>query len=589
MRRTPRALPAAALLAALLSSCAPARPAGDAAPAAGPVELPERGAAVRVETRAELLFDADPALSIREVSSEEGLAARGARFEPVGGRQVYVAPEAPVAWLRFRLEAKAGAPTQWVLEVAPSFAIILDRLELYLPRGDGSLERLEAGASLPRKPGDLRSRFFAFALPPDALRGDYCYLRLESRMAVEVKVEAWPALALGWRTALYGAGFGMIYGALCAMLLYNLFLFASLADRAYLHYVLYVGSGMLWQFWVQGQARALLGSRPGLDQALMWFFVGGTILWGGYFSLRFLAVGRERPLLFWPLAASMALGPATALAGLLGLGGLAFALSHAGGILVPALTIAVAAARLRGGFRPARDYLVGWAFLAAGGLAFTLMGLKVLPVSFWTVNGLALGMALQSVLLSMALGERVKELRSSKERLQRSQARYIELSLTDHLTGLYNKRYFESKLASEVEHALRIERPLSLAFLDLDDFKRINDGRGHPFGDAVLAGLGAALRETVREGDVACRCGGDEFVVLMPGAGLEEAARAAERLRAEVAASSLPRGDRRPVAVSLSVGVAALAPGEGPAELLARADDAMYRAKREGKGRVCRG
>jgi diguanylate cyclase (GGDEF)-like protein len=555
---------------------------------AEPIVLSDAREERPLERDSEILFDADPSLSIEQVSRPGASPA----FARVGSGPVYVDTGAPVAWLRFRLETAPGAAaeTQWLLEVRPSFSIILDRLDLFLPDGTGGYRAASAGALLPKRPGEFASPFFVFELPRSALGGEYCYLRMESAMAVEVHASAWPALAIWRKDALYCIAYSLIYGVLIGMLLYNLFLSISLKDRAYLYYVLYIGSSLLWQFWVQGHAKALLGVHPGVDLALMWVFIGGTLVWGAAFSLAFLSVRPDKPVLFWSLAAPAALGLATAGAGLAGLRGMAFGLSHVSGTALPIMTIVVAAARLRQGYKPAKYYLVGWSFLAVGGLAFALMGFRILKVSFWTVNGVAVGMALESVLLSLALGERVRALVLEKERLQRTQARYIELSVTDALTGLYNKRYFSSKIESEAEHARRIERPLSLVYLDLDDFKAINDEQGHPFGDAVLADLAAAIRESIRERDVACRVGGEEFAVIMPGTALDEAYLVAERLRARIGGSPLPVRDRCQVRVPVtaSLGVAQLAADEAASVLVDRADEAMYEAKRLGKNRSVR-
>jgi diguanylate cyclase (GGDEF)-like protein len=533
-------------------------------------------------TETAMILDADPGATITEVSG----GAAGASFEPLGGRTVFAGGTSPVTWLRFRLAGGAeAAPGQWLLEIRPSFAIILEKVELFLPREGGGYAELSGGTRLPASAGEIASRYYDFAIPATALDGGYCYARLESSLAVEARIECLSVLAFAQRELLYAAAYGVIYGILAGMFLYNAFLFLSLKDRTHLFYILYILSGAFWQFWVQGHAKALVGAA-GVELAAVWISVGGTLFWGGLYSMSFLSIRRDRPLLFWPLAAASGLGVAAALSGACGLDRLAFGLSHYGGIALPVLTIAFAAVRLRQRYEPAAYYLVGWAFLVAGSLAFALMGLGLLGVSFWTVNGVALGMAAQSVLLSMALGERMRRLKRETDRLQRSQARYLELSLTDGLTGLYNKRYFSSKLASEAEHAERIERPLSLLFLDLDDFKRVNDEGGHPLGDAVLKDLAAAMGETVREGDIACRYGGEEFVVIMPGTGREEAAAAAERLRGLVAERPLPRDARLSVPVTISVGVAELRPGEGAEALVERADAAMYEAKRRGKNRV---
>ncbi|WP_373886806.1 diguanylate cyclase [Duganella sp. BJB1802] len=162
------------------------------------------------------------------------------------------------------------------------------------------------------------------------------------------------------------------------------------------------------------------------------------------------------------------------------------------------------------------------------------------------------------------------------------------LATTDFLTGLPNRREFMRRL--EDEHA-RLRRDVggcaAVLLLDVDHFKRINDEHGHAAGDAVLRQLGAALREGQRQIDVLGRIGGEEFALLLPGTAPAEAAVLAERLRQRVAQTPMGRGDGAALAVTVSIGIAALDGGEGGGEAaLRRADQALYCAKRGGRNRV---
>jgi diguanylate cyclase (GGDEF)-like protein len=161
--------------------------------------------------------------------------------------------------------------------------------------------------------------------------------------------------------------------------------------------------------------------------------------------------------------------------------------------------------------------------------------------------------------------------------LYRERAELRALAQTDSLTGLRNQRRFREDLESEVERAARLGTELVLAYLDVDDFKSVNDRHGHVAGDEVLKRVGHALGALRGRVDRCYRVGGDEFAVLMPGAS------AADALRAISRATSLAQptpGAQAPV-VTLSVGAVELAPGEEPAALLARADRFMYGAKRD--------
>lgn len=160
-----------------------------------------------------------------------------------------------------------------------------------------------------------------------------------------------------------------------------------------------------------------------------------------------------------------------------------------------------------------------------------------------------------------------------------------KLALTDPLTGLPNRRAFEESLAREVALAIRHVRPLSLLLLDLDHFKRVNDTLGHPTGDEVLASFGLLLARQGRRGDVVARIGGEEFAVVLPETGKEQAAATAERIR--IAVSSSPLGTRTKVPVTVSIGVASLPHRCGDLEaLVSAADEALYAAKSAGRDRV---
>jgi diguanylate cyclase (GGDEF)-like protein len=165
------------------------------------------------------------------------------------------------------------------------------------------------------------------------------------------------------------------------------------------------------------------------------------------------------------------------------------------------------------------------------------------------------------------------------------------LAVTDPLTGLYNRRFFQQMLEVEAERSTQSGEPMAVVILDLDHFKRINDQYGHPVGDAVLVQVADRLRQTVRAGDVVARFGGEEFVCLLSGADEQVAFDLAERLRDAVRRTPVTNGPDRPIAVTASVGFAAT-PSDAnrtavdPAHLVAQADRALYGAKRNGRDRV---
>ena len=174
------------------------------------------------------------------------------------------------------------------------------------------------------------------------------------------------------------------------------------------------------------------------------------------------------------------------------------------------------------------------------------------------------------------------------ERLRDNANKSIEMAITDALTGLNNRRYMETHLASLVEQAASRGKPIAVLVVDIDYFKAVNDGHGHDAGDDVLREFALRIRKSIRNIDLACRYGGEEFVIVMPETDMAVATMVAERLRRRIASEpfSIQQGARN-LEVTISIGIAALgAPGDNAAAILKRADQALYRAKRDGRNRV---
>jgi len=161
-------------------------------------------------------------------------------------------------------------------------------------------------------------------------------------------------------------------------------------------------------------------------------------------------------------------------------------------------------------------------------------------------------------------------------------------SVRDRLTGCFNREHCLETLDGELRRARRSGRPLSIVMFDIDDFKTINDELGHLRGDEILRAVGAQLTRVVRSTDVSCRYGGDEFLIILPDTHLLGSEHVAENLRREIATLAIAAAGERVLAVTASVGLAAAAPVElDVAALIKRTDEALYRAKRAGRNRVC--
>lgn len=211
------------------------------------------------------------------------------------------------------------------------------------------------------------------------------------------------------------------------------------------------------------------------------------------------------------------------------------------------------------------------------------------PAGLWVVAGYDIaeieGASATLLDLNSALQQTQRELGRANRLLRQREAEIEALSRTDSLTGVNNRRGLEEALASESARRSRHGGPASLVILDIDHFKHVNDNHGHAVGDMVLKGLGALLSSLARETDCVARFGGEEFVILLSLAQLGEAVALAHRVRQAVETLELPGAPR----FTVSLGVTQWQAQEDASAALARADAALYRAKREGRNRVERG
>jgi len=164
-------------------------------------------------------------------------------------------------------------------------------------------------------------------------------------------------------------------------------------------------------------------------------------------------------------------------------------------------------------------------------------------------------------------------------------AKLYSRSIEDDLTKLYRMNYFDKRIEEEIERANRYSRPFSLLMIDIDDFKKVNDTFGHQVGDEVLRRLSSSIKSTIRKADIAARYGGEEFAIVMPETGMKNASIAAERIRKAIEEEFIK--DKKRFAITISVGVTDYKLGMNKYQLVRGADEALYKAKREGKNKVC--
>ena len=527
-------------------------------------------------TEVGLLEDSSGRMDILQAASPQNAV----RYEIRHGNRMSLGFSRSALWVRIPL-AQAPAKGRWVLEVGAPW---MDRVDLYLPGSDGGWHRHSTGLEQPSEVNRLG--VFALVAPADTPRTGHAYLRLQSVLSLNAGLRMWSEVDFEANTVTDTFMYGILYGVMGAMVLINLLVLFTTRDQAYLIYVLYLLSVVVHQFCLQGQILFMPTAIWHLVPAVSLVVSSFALFFGAAFCRVFLNVKRNAPLADHLLLGFQVATVALLVLGLTGQIWWGTWLVHSLALVGPLIAVYAGIKALARGFRPARFYLVAWIVLLLGAMswgAWSMGGgfLVPLPRSLITVAA-----ALESVLLSLALADRIGVMQRERRMLVQRERRYRQLSTTDELTGLFNARYFWSKLASEILHAHKLGHSLGLVLLDVDNFKHFNDTYGHTEGDKVLAEMGKLMHVAVRPADSPCRYGGDEFAILLPGADGQASYNVCQRIREALEHRVFLTSDGFRETVTVSLGTAQLQPGDDAQSLVKRADQALYKAKAGGRNRI---
>lgn len=594
-----------------------------AAPTSGARELyvDERG--LDLSDKVEIFEDKDGLFDINEVAHPEK-ADRFVHFAGTGS--INFGYSGSAWWLRLRLPAfpQAGA-TDGLLEVAfPT----LDEIEVYTidPVVPGRFWVQRGGDLLPYAARPLAHRNFVFPIRFVPGQENVIYLRVRSAGTLTVPLFLWRAEALAKNDQIVYTAHALYLGMLLALGLYNLLLWASLRESVYLTYVAFVVAMAAAQLSLNG-----IGYQFVWPEALTWqrislnssFALAG--MFGAWFTRQFLRTDEEHPRLNHVLIGFI----------------IAFALVALAPVFLPYRPVAVATSvvgigfsmtavlcgliSLRAGYAGARFFLIAWLILLAGVALMGLRNMALIPTNFISANGIQIGSAIEVLLLSFALADRIQYLRREKDAatllalqsektrveglkeserllearvaertralaeanqlLQESEARMTDLAQHDPLTGLANRNLLFDRLEHAMQRARREQSKVAVLLIDLDGFKTVNDTFGHNGGDRLLCEISRRLLENVRTSDTVARFGGDEFVVICESMDMDNVTYVAEKILSALAFPIALAGTE--ISLGGSIGIATW-PEHGieVSELLHAADLAMYSAKHQGRGRI---
>jgi len=540
----------------------------------------------------DILEDKDKKWDIGDVSSPQF----SKKFNPARSQTLNLGITSSAWWARFTIQESpsgisAGAgKKEWFLESSRPF---ITSFKIYLPEIDnegsetGNWILSEHGFS-DRQNNEISFRKpLLFPLPEKYESPATIYLRFEDITSIFLPLTILTESKYMNQSKHRMLFLGIYLGIIAALALYNLFLFSSLKDRSYLWYSLYVIFLALYFLGTTGSYYKYFSNfTPEKDIRLSLLFLGIALLGAGQFTRSFLmtklnATKSDRMIMIL-MASTLVLIMLTPIAGV--------QILHTSfsylGLAAPILIIGAGIVCWRQGFRPARFFLMAWMMLCVGGLVFDLTVRGIIPFGAFTFYSLQIGSSSEAILLSFALADRIKTMQHEREEARHGERRYLKLAITDSLTGLYNYRYFRSQIGLEIKRTESLAMPLSLILMDVDDFKKYNDSYGHPAGDKFLASLGGIIYSSIRDSDVGCRYGGEEFALILPGTKVSDAAEVAERIRSTVEKKICTPSPNEKARLTLSIGVAEHIPGQDPPLLILRADKALYQAKHQGKNRT---
>lgn len=493
---------------------------------------------------------------------------------------------------------------------------LLDTLDLYLFSDSVLLQEFHIGDALPfnHRPVNHPSLIFPLNIRSDNEYTIYMHAHtagsLQLILSLRNEGDFWQEL---WKENTIRAIF---YAVLLSMIFYNSFIFFILLERTYLYYVLYLTSFTLLMANMHGWTFKLFWpNTPQINEFSLTFIIGLLILTSSLFTSSFLRLKEVSPTANNIIMTFAQLG---ALSSIISLFIPYSSMAQASLILTAVIAVIAILITLHAVIynrkREVIIFILSWISMLSGFIIYSAQKFGFFPINTITEYSIEIGGAAVALLLSLGLAERInterkirmeaqKKLfevqRSANDKLDKKvQERTAELkkinnqlqaaSITDSLTQIKNRHYFDYKLTAEYRRAYREKSEISLLMLDIDHFKKFNDNYGHQAGDEVLRRVAAAIKSIVnRPGDTAFRYGGEEFSVLLPSTPKEGAYTIAESIRKHV--KSMPfQWQGATLSVTISIGVAACIPSHSKGELtlLKQADNALYLAKDRGRDQV---
>ena len=591
-----------------------------------------------VDRDVEVLIEQPGERLTREQVMQPEMAARW-RVHP--RKTVNLPAERRPVWIRFTVR-NAGQKAQWMLGI--DWALLDDvQFHRYDPATRTFTAQFQGGLDHPEEIKIRKDPNPLFPLQLEAGERVTVLLRAQSHNSLVAPLMLWEIKEWHAKRYDYGVAMGLLFGILGVMFCYNLSLYIFTGERSFRTYSFYLLSIIAYELTVTGFGPLFIWEDSAwLNRRGYEFFAASSFLAATVFFRRFLNLGHGVPhlnrlnqafiVLFsvltvlaifpTPVAVSRTLALAGFVVGIVGIYTAGYLAWH-GDVL-------------------ARYFVIAWSSIIAATFLLFFAMVGVIDGGAWIKYAQPIGFVVETILLSMALAERIRRERTSKEAAERQSIELLKnveqereekiraqehalavqrkaneelelrvldrtaelkramdnielanvelarLSVTDALTKVHNRRYFDDTMRKEYDRSARTGMPITLMMADIDHFKKINDSVGHVGGDECLRLVAAAMAGCVgRSTDLVARYGGEEFTVVLPATGAVQAMEVAERIRRAVEDLQFVYGGRRvPVTISLGVVARVADPERSLADFISEADQALYAAKNAGRNRV---
>ena len=620
--------------------------------AATAIMLDDNSDQLNLAHHVEYLVDAGGTLTVNEVQE----SARDSEWQrPVNVvDSVNFGYTSASYWFRFRLHNNAAHTISKQLEIGYP---VLDYIDVYQQFSNGNSINLSMGDKRPFHDRPVNHRNFIVPLKLHQQDVVDIYIRVHTTSSMQVPLILWRDTTLLEAAQAQMLGLGIYYGTMVVMILYNLFVFLSVREANYLYYVLYVACMALFLASLNGVSYQYLWPA-GIwwnDQSIV-FFLAGVVLFAALFTINFLRIYEAFPRMRIAATGVVVVSAIVMLATLFLPYSTMISVVIGWAVLCISLAILFGSFRWLGGDSSAKYYCIAWYAMLVGGVILALNKFDLVPRNFFTENATQLGSALEVILLSFALADRLnvekrrrfeaqlqaleheriarlaqaealqqeknarlaqekallheREARNAQDKaldiqmranetleykvkertheLEIANKRLEELTYTDGLTGIRNRRYLNRALDREFSRAKREILPLSLLLIDIDHFKQFNDKYGHLVGDDCLRTVATTIEDSaLRENDIVARYGGEEFCVLLPNTDQAGAHQVAELVRQRVHQANFQVGGNT-ITITVSVGLTTCIPERHHEidQYVAAADSALYTSKRNGRNQV---